>query len=150
MPDVESLFQSYKNDVYRLALSYTRSVTDAEDVTQTVFLKAMEQKHIVPGKERAWLMQVAANECRSLLRSGWWKKTAPLEECTAAAPEGSGILRELLALEPKYRVVLYLYYYTGAPTAEIGSLLHITQSTVTTRLSRGRLLLKERLKEEIV
>ena len=53
-------------------------------------------------------------------------------------------------MEPKYRVVLYLYYYTGAPTAEIGSLLHITQSTVTTRLSRGRLLLKERLKEEIV
>lgn len=151
MPDVESLFQSYKNDVYRLALSYTRSVTDAEDVTQTVFLKAMEQKHIVPGKERAWLMQVAANECRSLLRSAWWKQTSPLEDCNAAAPEGDGsILRELLAMSPKYRVVLYLHYYECSTTAEIAKLLHITQSTVTTRLSRGRLLLKERLKEEIV
>ena len=150
MPDVESLFESCKNDVYRLALSYTKSVTDAEDVCQTVFLKLMEEKHITPGKERAWLMKVTANECRSLLRSGWWKKTAPLEECTAAAPEGSGILRELLALEPKYRVVLYLHYYTGATTVEIGSLLHITQSAVTTRLSRGRQLLKERLREETV
>ena len=45
MPDVESLFESCKNDVYRLALSYTKSVTDAEDVCQTVFLKLMEQKH---------------------------------------------------------------------------------------------------------
>ena len=150
MEDVEVLFETYKNDVYRLALSYTKSVQEAEDVCQTVFLKAMEQTRINPGKERPWLMQVTANECRSLLRSSWWRRTAPLEECTATAPEERGVLRELLALEPKYRVVLYLYYYECATTAEIAALLHITRSAVTTRLSRGRQLLKERLKEEMV
>lgn len=150
MLDVESLFETYKNDVYRLALSYTGNVQEAEDVTQTVFLKAMGQSRVSPGKERAWLMQVAANECRSLLRSAWWKRTAPLEECTAAAPEPGGVLAELMAIDPKYRVVLYLHYYECCTTAEIGKLLHITQSAVTTRLSRGRQLLKERLKEDIV
>lgn len=151
MPDMESLFNSYKDDVYRLALSYTKSVQEAEDVCQTVFLKAMEQAGISPGKERAWLMQVAANECRSLLRSAWWKRTAPMEACTAAAPEqGGSLLNDLLELDPKYRVVLYLHYYECSTTAEIARMLHITQSAVTTRLSRGRQLLKERLKEETV
>ncbi len=141
--DIEDLFDRYKNDVYRMALSYTRNVQEAEDVCQTVFMKAMEHR-IFPGKEKAWLIQVTANECRGLLRSAWWKKTAPLEECTVPAPEKTtGVLEDLLMLEPRYRVVLYLHYYEGSSTAEIGKLLHISQSAVTTRLSRGRKLLKE-------
>lgn len=151
MLDVESLFDTYKDDVYRLALSYTKSVQEAEDVCQTVFLKAVEQNRITPGKERAWLLQVTANECRSLLRSAWWKRTAPLEECTAAAPEkSSGVYEALMAMDPKYRVVLYLHYFQCSTTAEIAKLLHISQSAVTTRLSRGRQMLKERMKEETV
>ena len=64
MHDVMELFHLYKDDVYRLAVSYTHSVHDAEDVCQTVFLKLMEQSGITPGKEKAWLMQVTANQCR--------------------------------------------------------------------------------------
>ena len=41
MEDIETLFQKHKDDVYRLALSYTRSTEEAEDVCQTVFLKAI-------------------------------------------------------------------------------------------------------------
>ena len=146
--DIEPFFLRYKDDVYRLALSYTKSAAEAEDVCQTVFLKLLEQRSITPGKERQWLMQVTANTCRSLLRSAWWKKTAPLEDCTAAAQETSGeVLEALMAVPPKYRVVLYLHYYECATTAEIGKLLRISQSAVTTRLSRGREMLRELLKE---
>jgi len=148
--DIEPLFIAYKDDVYRLALSYTRSVQEAEDVCQSVFLKLMEHT-VTPGKERAWLMQVTANTCRSLLRSGWWRRTAPLEECSAAAPEGhSEVYRALMALPPKYRVVLYLHYYECSSTAEIGKLLRLSRSAVTTRLSRGRKMLKEMLREAYV
>lgn len=149
--DIEPFFRLYKDDVYRLALSYTRSPADAEDVCQTVFLKLLEQKSITPGKERTWLMQVTANQCRSLLRSSWWRKTASLEACTLAAPKKScDVLVALLTIPPKYRVVLYLHYYECATCAEIGKMLHISQSAVTTRLSRGREMLKERLKEATV
>ena len=41
MYDVMELFRLYKDDVYRLAVSYTHSIQDAEDVCQTVFLKLM-------------------------------------------------------------------------------------------------------------
>lgn len=147
---MESLFESYKNDVYRLALSFTRNPQEAEDVCQTVFLKLMES-HVSPGKERAWLMHVTVNQCRSLLRSHWWRRTAPLEECAHIweAPENS-VLAALMTIPPKYRVVLYLHYYEVLSSGEIAKLLHISQSAVTTRLSRGRHLLKEMLEEEAV
>ena len=150
MSDFESLFNLYKDDVYRLALSFTRSPQEAEDVCQTVFLKLIESR-VTPGKERSWLMQVTANQCRSLLRSAWWRRTAPLEECTyTAQSQEDSVLPVLLALPPKYRVVLYLHYYECLSSAEIGKLLRISQTAVTTRLSRGRQFLKDALKEESV
>lgn len=54
--DVLDLFQRYRDDVYRLALNYTRSPQEAEDVSQTVFLKLMEQEDLIPGREKAWLI----------------------------------------------------------------------------------------------
>ena len=148
MQNIESLFMRYKDDVYRLALSYTKSVQEAEDVCQTVFVKLMEQKHIQPEKERAWLMQVTANRCKNLLRSSWWKQTAALEDAlpleASEHPEIRGIVMDL---PPKYRVVVYLHYYEELSTGEMARLLHISQSAVTTRLSRARKLLKEQLQE---
>ena len=149
MKNIEHLFQQYKDDVYRLAVSYTSSQQDAEDVCQNVFLKLMKQPHIDPGKEKSWLLKVTANECRSLLRSSWWRTTVPLEAAAAVPKEESGgLLETLLQLKPQYRVVLYLHYYEGFQTAEIAKLLHISQSAVTTRLSRGRRELKNLIEEE--
>ena len=148
MGDITELFHRYRDDVYRLAVSYTRSPQEAEDVCQTVFLKLLEAE-VSPGKEKAWLMQVTANECRSLLRSHWWKRTAPLEAgLGVAAPEQESVLGAVMALPPKYRVVVYLHYYAGYTTGEIGQLLRISQSAVTTRLGRARNMLKDLLRED--
>ena len=64
------LFDQYRPMVYGLALSYTRSPQDAEDVCQEVFLTLLE-KPPAPGKERPWLARVAVNRCRDLLTSPW-------------------------------------------------------------------------------
>ncbi len=146
--DVQYLFESYRNDVYRLALNYTRNPQEAEDVCQTVFLKLMEQTRIRPGKEKAWLMQVTANECRSLLRSHWWKTTVPLNETILAdGPEVDETLQALSRLKPEYRAVLYLYYYEGYSTEDIARIMKISGSTVRTRLERGRNRLRNMLQE---
>lgn len=149
--NIEEPFRLYKDDVYRLALSYTKSPQEAEDVCQSVFLKLLEQEHVTPGKEKAWLMQTAANRCRDLLRSGWWRNTAPLEEVQASVlPKDMEVYQAVMALPPKYRVVVYLRYYEVMTTSEIGKLLHISQTAVTTRLSRAKQMLKRELKEEAV
>lgn len=153
MHDVMELFHRYKDDVYRLAVSYTHSVQDAEDVCQTVFLKLIEQDGIMPGKEKAWLMQVTANQCRSLLRSVWRKRTEPYEEevlkekILLEQPALHDIWECVCKLKPKYRVVVYLFYYEGYMTKEIAEVLHISNTAVTTRLSRARQILVDELKE---
>ena len=139
--DVLYLFHRYRDDVYRLAVNYTRSPQEAEDVCQTVFLKLMDQGEITPGKEKAWLMQVTANECRDLMKSSWWKRTVPLEDAVhMSQPRTDETITLLQTLDPKYRVVLYLHYYEQYTTQEISKLLKIPVGTVSTRL---KLLLKE-------
>ena len=146
--DVLYLFHRYRDDVYRLAVNYTRSLSEAEDVCQSVFLKLLEQEDLIPGREKAWLMQVTANECRDLLRSSWWKRTVPLEEALFVAKnETDETVHLLRKLPPKYRVVLYLHYYEQYTTHEISQLLKIPTGTVSTRLSRGREQMKKLLKE---
>ena len=148
METITELFHRYRDDVYRLAVSYTKSPEEAEDVCQTVFLKLLEQGSVTLGKDKAWLMQVTANQCRSLLRSSWWKKTTALDESISVGPpQTNEVLRAVMDLDPKYRVVVYLHYYEGYSTGEIGKLLKISPSAVTTRLSRARKRLKETLKE---
>ena len=90
MDDVRQLFRDHKDCVFRLALSFTGSSADAEDVTQTVFLKLIEKNPVLEkGRERAWLLQVTANECRTLYRRLRVRSTVSLDEALAvAAPEG--------------------------------------------------------------
>ena len=146
--DILYLFHCYRDDVYRLAVNYTRSEQEAEDVCQTVFLKLLQQDFITPGKEKAWLMQVTANECRDLLKSSWWKRTVPLESAfRMPETELDETIYALRKLKPKYRVVLYLHYYEQYTTTEISQLLKIPAGTVSTRLKRGREQLKTMLKE---
>ena len=150
MEEILRLFHLYKDPVYRLALSFTGSPADAEDVTQTVFLKLMEhQPNLTPDKERSWLFQVTANECRSLHRRLRRRSTVSLDEALAvAAPEHRQLLEEVMKLGSKDRAVLYLFYYEGFSTEEIGQMLRISQSAVTTRLHRARKNLKATLEQE--
>ena len=150
MNDAVTLFQRYKDPVYRLALSMTGSPADAEDVCQTVFLKLLEKRPaLAPEKERAWLLQVTANECRSLWRRLRRWPTVPLEAAVElAAPPADSLLRRIMELPRGDQAVLYLHYYEGFSTQEVGEMLRISQSAVTTRLLRARKKLKDILEED--
>ena len=135
--------------MYRLALSYTKSVPDAEDVCQTVFLKLLQQPTRPPEAEKAWLIRVTVNQCRDLLKSSWRRRTAPLEEAVYfSVPEDRELFQAVMALPPKDRVVIHLHYYEGYTAREIGSQLGISESAVQNRLMRARKRLKSLLKEE--
>ncbi|MBR0331375.1 MAG: sigma-70 family RNA polymerase sigma factor [Alistipes sp.] len=93
-------------------------------------------------------MQVTVNQCRSLLRSHWWSRTEPMPDTIPdKAAESDGVREAVMALDPKYRVVIYLYYYEQYTVKEIAKLLHISTSNVSTRLFRAREILKKRLEE---
>lgn len=113
--DVMALYDAHKNMVYRLALSFLKSVHDAEDVTQQVFLKFIEQlDKIAPGKEKSWLAAVSANFCRDILHSAARLHTEPLSETLPFEDdENRGVFRAVMQLSENERVAVYLYYYEG-------------------------------------
>lgn len=150
--EILALFEEYHDMVYRLALAGTHSRQEAEDITQTVFLKLLDGKHSPqPGKERAWLIKVTINASRDLMRSFWRKKTESLDDMDMdcfSAPEESALFEAVMALPEKYRVVVHLHYYEGYTCAEIGELLSLSASAISMRLHRARTILRNNLKEE--
>lgn len=147
------LVKKYIDTVFRIALNYTKSVHDAEDVTQNVFLALLRQKKPFEGEEhiRAWLIRVAVNECKKWHRSPW-RAHISFEEYAAEAPDATDrdreVLRSVMALPRKYRMPIYLYYYEEYSTQEIADILKIPKGTVCTHLSRGREMLKLSLEED--
>ena len=61
--------------------------------------------------------------------------------------EDSGVLDAVMALEAKYRLPVYLYYYEDLSVAEVAQVLKTNPSTVQTRLQRAREKLKAALTE---
>ena len=148
-----SVVEQYQNMVYRIALHYFGNPHDAEDVVQETFLRLYRQKQSFESDEhlRRWLMRVAINFCKDILKSPWRKRRVALDKIPDQPifdrPEQGALYREVMALPEQYRTVLNLYYYEELSTKEIAELLHLRQTAVTTRLSRGRAILKERLGE---
>ncbi len=138
--DILTLYETHKQMVFRLALSYTKSIPDAEDICQAAFLKLLEHRHTVtPGKEKAWLATVTANLCRDLLRARKAHPTDALEEhIPFGSPEESELFQAVMALGKKERTAVYLHYYEGYTTAEIGKILGVSRSAITTRLAQAR------------
>ena len=143
----------YGDMVFRLAYSYLKNRADAEDVMQEVLLKlyAETKDFESPDHEKRWLIRVAVNQCRKLLRSPWRRRTGPLDEAEEAAafdqPAQSELFRQVMALPPKYRAAVYLYYYEGYSVKETAALLGAKASTVQTWLMRARGQLQIKLKE---
>ena len=147
------LVKKYIDTVFRVALGYTKSATDAEDIVQNVFLALLKEGKSFESEEhiRHWLIRVTVNEGKRWLRSPW-RRHISYEEYIAALPdvteENRDILRTVMALPVKYRMPIYLYYYEEYSTAEIAEILKIPKGTVCTYLSRGREMLKLQLMED--
>lgn len=145
--EVGRLYDTYAQDVYRLALSYLRNTQDAEDICHSVFLTLVEKDiTLFPGKEKAWLLKAAANACKNHLKSFWKLNREELDDRMVFTDDRDRELWEVVGtLPPKYRVVIHLYYYEGYPQDEIARILGITRTAVQTRMQRARNLLEKEL-----
>ena len=140
--EAERLVETYSDLVLRLSYSYLNQTQDAQDICQTVFLKLLE---------RAWIIRTTANTCKDLLKSHWRRTTVAMEAAShipAPELEEGSLSAAVNLLPPKYRAVIYLYYYEGYSSKEIARLLGRNPATVATQLRRGRTQLKDLLESE--
>ena len=143
----EYLVETYADAILRLSYTYLKNTHDAQDVCQTVFVKLLTEPREFesPEHERAYILRMAANACKDMLKSPWRKRTCGLDTVLEVpAPEAAdgSVLAAVNQLPPHYRAVIYLYYYEGYQASEIGGILGIPTATVHTRLARGRTKLK--------
>lgn len=148
--DLEAAIKEYAHRVQSLAFVYLKNRYDAEDVAQDVFLTYYRKAPVfLSGQaEKAWLMKVTVNRCKSLMRAKY-RSDEPLTEEIAYLPsEESAVLQAVLSLEEKYRLPVHLHYYEGYSLEEIARLLRTNPGTVGSWLCRGRDKLKQLLKED--
>ena len=148
----ERLANTYSDAILRLSYTYLKNTEDAQDICQTVFVKLLtEPREFASAEhERAYILRMAANACKDLLKSPWRKRKCSLEECmeipAPEAPDGS-VLAAVNELPVMYRSVIYLRYFEGYQAAEIGKIQGLPTATVHTRLARGREKLRPFLEE---
>ena len=132
----EYLAETYADAILRLSYTYLKSTHDAQDICQTVFVKLLTEprEFDTADHERAYILRMAANACKDLLKSPWRKRTCGLEACAQVpAPEAAdgSLLAAVNSLPPPYRAVIYLYNYEGYQASEIGAILGVPAATVT-------------------
>ena len=134
---------------------FSQDYSSAEDAVQNAWIKVIENFSkilAVPCKKRgAYLVIIVKNEALSMLRKR--QKELPLNETVtgeeAAIENSSQPILDIIHKMPQvYRAVLEMRFVEECSTREIANRLHLKESTVNTRIHRGRLLLIKKLKEE--
>ncbi|HET8844156.1 MAG TPA: sigma-70 family RNA polymerase sigma factor, partial [Ktedonobacteraceae bacterium] len=158
------LVERYKDAVQNLAYRMLSNVTEAEDVTQEVFVRAYTQlaTYKPVHKFSTWLLSIASHLAIDQLRRRRFL-ALPLEDVPflewitdlGAGPEQSALAGEqqdeiqayLQRLHSKYRAVIVLRYWYDLSYEEIATALNLTQPLVKARLHRARELLARYMKE---
>ena len=143
--------EQYADMIRRICFLHLKNQQDTEDIFQTVFLKYILYSGAFesPEHEKAWLIRVTINACKDFLKSLWRHATTPLEilseEAALVSDTHHELLELVLALPPKYKDVIYLFYYEEYTAVEIAKILGKKENTIYSLMSRGRALLKVKL-----
>ena len=149
---IENIVRTYGNTLYRLCFVMLGNESDAEDAVQETFIKHLQKAPHFENTEheKAWLITVATNQCKDILRFRKRHPQTDLENLreTPQLSSDSGILEALMTLPEKFRFVLTLYYVEEYRIEDIAKIIGRTPSAVKMRLQKGRRLLEETFRKE--
>lgn len=149
------LMQTHGDSVLRVCFLYLRDHALAQDAAQTTFLQVWRALDTLrdDATSRPWVMRIAANTCRSMMRTRQYRHYAanngldnlPEQGVCDLYPDHT-VLQAVQSLPDKYREVVVMHYYQGLTTLETAQALRLPHATVRTRLHRARALLAPLLK----
>ena len=154
----EELYRRYVPLVYGFLCRYTGSRTEADDLTQDVFVQAWRKLPAFRSESAlgTWLVSIAISTVRSNVRSSSrrrrrddvWHRTHTVRTGKALSPEEQIDLdRAIRTLPARARMVVVLRHVHGFRHAEIASMLGITEGASKAHLWRALRLLRRRLEE---
>ena len=152
--DAAAFVRRYSGMILRLCFTYSLGRADAQDICQNVFLKLLQsdRRFDSEGETRAFIIRITINECKDVLKSGWRRRSVPLDELIEREvpflpEENTGVLAAVQRLPVKYREAAYLYYYEGYNAEEIAAMVGAKPAAVRQRLARAREKLRKELED---
>lgn len=162
--DFDSLINLYSTALTGFCISLCSSISDAEDLFQDTWLKAMKnyKKYDSSKPFEKWLFTICINTYKDKLKLFYNKrkksfineeeKNAFLNSLPDKKAENENLYLELRVavstLPKKLKVVLVLFYYKDYSIKEISGVLNIPEGTVKSRLKKAKTELKRRLNDE--
>lgn len=146
--EIVDVVNKYSDMVYRIALTRTGTVENAEDIFQEVFLKYSEKEPEFESEEhrKAWLIRVTINMTKNFHNLAWNRKVVNLDEAMSFTNETENeVFSVVCELPQNYKTVIYLMYYEGYKVKEIANFMKTSEGTIKTWLYRAREALKEKL-----
>ena len=142
----------YQRPIYNAAYWVLRSVEDAQDVAQIVFLKVAERLDEYDGQYKffSWIYRIAVNESLNLLRRHGREEPLDdeidLPDTDGANPESKlndaqvskRIQSTLMSMSANDRLVLTLRHFSECSYQEIAEILDVDEKTVKSRLFEAR------------
>lgn len=158
----KTLFEKYASKMMGICLRYTANTEDAKDVLQDGFVKVFTQLESFQFKStlQTWMSRIFTNLAINKVTRGISKYThVDIDEQTTLTYEDSSedfdkwggmtpkqVLGYVSELPEIYRLVLNMYAVDGYSHQEIAKQLNISVGSSKSRLSRARVLLKDRIK----
>ena len=150
----EPLVARYHRPLFRVAARLLGNRDEAEDATQTAFLKAYQALATCDRERRffSWIYRILVNECLNMLRAR--RPVEPLAEELAApgtadpvdtAETCRRVRRALLQLPAAQRDVILLRHFAEMRYDQIAAALGVPEKTVKSRLFSARQRLCELL-----
>lgn len=153
----EFLYKRFSRRMYGVCLRFARNSLEADDILQEGFIKVFSflKDFRQEGSLEGWIRRIVVNTAINYYNSkqNEWKETSidkaesyqSVSEDTLDKISTSDILNLIQELPEGYRMVFNLYIIEGYNHQEIAEMLHISENTSKSQLSRARMTLQERL-----
>lgn len=162
----DEAYNEYSRLVYWAAYRVVSHCETAEDITQSVFVKVLSNEGLLARLSaqqlKSWLYRTSTNLAIDFVRKHKKESlgTEPFDELIQderSDPETISIEHDVCqrvkdavdSLDDIYRQVIIMHYYSNLTVKEISSLTGVSEGTLKSRLVRARLLLAEKLKNEV-
>lgn len=168
--ELTKMVQQYSDPIYRVALRMLNNQSEAEDVLQETFIKALRSLEKFEGRSTlsTWLYRIAVNESLMMIRKQKPEVSVVFDEPGDEENEGISVSQivdwcclpesEFLTHETRsilndaiqnlpenLRTVFILRDIEGLSIIETAQALELTETNVKTRLLRARMKLREEL-----
>ncbi len=165
--EIERCIDEFGTDIYRFCLKFCADKTDAEDLYQQTFLKALETEWVLDWEKnpKALFFSLAHNLWKSDRRKQ--ARRNMIAPCNNLDDETEALLhskenieenyyqKELITevrqiiqtLPEKFQVPLILFYLSDCSIEQISAIIKKPPGTVKSRLFKGRSLIKKRLED---